>query len=147
MGRRLFTITAAVSLVACAGVVALWVRSYVAGDYVRLGSTYYVSFARGDCRVVHRPWDFVPPYPFVGDIVVSMPLDRVGEYRMGSGAIYVPLWVVFAALLAAGIWARRKAHQPPRPGLCVSCGYDLRATPEKCPECGTVIAAKPGTTR
>jgi len=44
-----------------------------------------------------------------------------------------------AWLLTAG---RRRARA--RAGLCLACGYDLRASAERCPECGA--AAAEGTT-
>jgi hypothetical protein len=44
---------------------------------------------------------------------------------------------VFAllAILCARPWPRGRKHYEPM--TCASCGYDLRATPGRCPECGT----------
>jgi len=52
-----------------------------------------------------------------------------------------PLWVVVvagAALPAARVMRRRAARRRARAGQCPGCGYDLRATPERCPECGAL---------
>ena len=62
-----------------------------------------------------------------------------GEPPMPYRAVVVPYWsiAVFAALLPAGWFfgfVRRRRRR--RAGLCVRCGYDLRASPDQCPECG-----------
>lgn len=46
------------------------------------------------------------------------------------------LWL--ARQLALQIRARRRARQ----GCCFVCNYDLRATPERCPECGAAAIAR-----
>jgi hypothetical protein len=60
-------------------------------------------------------------------------------------AILLPYWalVVVLAILASGVgraaWTGRHRR---RHGLCIACGYDLRASTGRCPECGKGIPAK-----
>ena len=72
--------------------------------------------------------------------------QRAGPQRVGRETELS--YVLPATLLALAplTWAwRRAGHRRRlrrRAGLCPVCGYDLRATPDRCPECGVVPAAK-----
>ena len=59
--------------------------------------------------------------------------------------IHIPHWfaaLVFAIFPAIRLRSIRRTRRLKRVGLCERCGYDLRATPDRCPECGAVPAAE-----
>jgi hypothetical protein len=71
---------------------------------------------------------------------------EMGRGPLQTGIIYncrfvVPLWFVFGmgSVLSIGRIVRKRLRQRQiRVGFCKVCGYDLRATPDRCPECGTI---------
>jgi hypothetical protein len=51
-----------------------------------------------------------------------------------------PVFLVFPAIRLNSLARRRRRIAA---GICTTCGYDLRATPGRCPECGCVPAILP----
>ncbi len=51
--------------------------------------------------------------------------------------LIIPDWFIFGCAAAVFWYSRKNSKREPRPGFCQACGYDLRATPGRCPECGT----------
>ena len=85
-------------------------------------------------------------YPNVNPLVT--PRSDPRWWRDNYNAWVVPHWALATLTGALPAWWLRR--HPPRTwespparrrrarGLCPRCGYDLRATPERCPECGAV---------
>ena len=149
---RLVNIVAGLSLLLCAATVVEWVPSYRRSHelcWVRrreLGQhrvAVGVEFSRGILVATTRPDRSEDARPDLHS-ELDLPWEYGTVNRLGFGldpwAIYVPLW--FVTLLTATppaaralTWRRRPAG---RAGTCRRCGYDLRATPDRCPECGQV---------
>ena len=75
--------------------------------------------------------------------------DSAGQpdpiYRLSHRSATFPLWLPTSLSAAATVGLCRRLRRIRIPGHCPRCGYDLRATPDRCPECGT--AAVGGTMR
>ena len=86
-------------------------------------------------------WSYTIPRLWKSRAFDGWETDWVPKLGFNPLRFVLPLWIpllVFATLssyLLRPIHRRRKRRKL---GLCVKCGYDLRASKDRCPECGTV---------
>ena len=94
----------------------------------------------------------------VGSVIPEISI--FAPYAFSTSTIKVNNWVGFrlflsqlyflliSAIFSFWMFRRKRLAILARDGLgfCASCGYDLRATPERCPECGMVPKGTPEKT-
>src|SRR6266496_3989307 len=139
----------------CGYVYFAWVHSHTHSPFVR----EHAHAAHWDYDHSPRdPGDFEPPEgdepKWLTRIGVSANSDSATQ-TVGVAPTIITLnyswrWVAFdcrlllaigLALTVIAVWRFRRARRPWKRlklGLCPACGYDIRATPDRCPECGSV---------
>jgi hypothetical protein len=137
---------------------------------VQIGSVVYVDGAQPLGRRWTRQTDLAHPLSLLGlfDFSGSVPIrvydpqervPRVVQLAPGSTwtfqdpkliasgtgpqAAAWPLLLGAATPLLLHLYRRRRAYHRFKCGLCPSCGYDLHATHQRCPECGEVPCDPP----
>ena len=162
MTRRLLNLLTLLSLLLCVAVCVLWVRSQFVMDHVVVNSTRnYLEFngrRSGFWLLWIRElrqgplWVSLEHESREPHALISRPhrwwhrlgLTFMRSYRGGvePGSltwVTAPYWLIAGSAAIPAVLQvlrlRRTRRQRQR-GLCPSCGYDLRATPGRCPECG-----------
>lgn len=138
---------------------ASWTKQFGGGHEPM---TAFVAMAHPERRVFRQttlpddyPWIAVDcfysplPAPLPIDILRYVGIDAIANRFAEPGYPYewqdvvgvtVPYWFIIPLLGAPSLrwgWKRYVARRWRRDQRCTTCGYDLRATPDRCPECGS----------
>jgi hypothetical protein len=112
----------------------LLVRSSTMGS---LGPPRYVRFEHRRVERTHNEW-WAPPRIYF-------------TFRGPQFQLHLPyLYLIALTAIPPAVWLRRIPHRRRlkrlSQGHCPNCGYDLRRTPGRCSECGTLVTSFPSVT-
>jgi hypothetical protein len=164
MKRRLLNLLTMLSLLLCVAVAVLWVRSYWRNDALEFshrGSKLQLVSVAGRLRLDNAPqldteWarhvatlekTLLPRHHTMvrerneasrpANVRRSLTSTSYFEYSVPTAVPALAAGLLSSVFLGRVLLARRRNHV----GTCRACGYDLRATPGRCPECGTASSA------
>jgi hypothetical protein len=142
--RRLFAAAALLSLLPCLFFLLLVVQHHPLLIAWRDQLWWYVPYwemGEGPPEVFANGWPITGTLNVKG---VELYYVSVSDGRQTWWNLWIDGWapaVVTALLPAAWVWRairRRRRRRTVAAGCCANCGYDLRATPDRCPECGAI---------
>jgi hypothetical protein len=130
----------------------------VFGQYVNVNSTGIEQVFADTSRVGHLEtrgthWNMsfnfpIADLPLGWSLYSSIPISippraNIPSFAGGFWYVRIPYPIVIPLLVSP--WAIAKARATRRlrrlrRQLCPNCGYDLRASPDRCPECGEIPA-------
>jgi hypothetical protein len=163
--RLLLRLVACLSLLVAVALLVLLIRSFWRNDslFIERGPHgYFVASARGRVGVIEVSGSWHPRrFHYASyeqtDSAVLTTIAKSGDTKnlwillSGDGNLRSNFgksrWIAFPyltpivpcaalpAVILIRAWRRRRRF---RSGLCARCGYDLRASQGRCPECGTI---------